>query len=64
MNGNLVVDISTESAQQAYDVILDITSCSPELVSFNLTLTSDILSLSFSEIISASSFNFNQSATS
>ena len=62
MNGNLVVDISTESAQQAYDVILDITS--PELVSFNPTLTSNILSLSFSEIISAGSFNFNQSATS
>jgi len=62
MNGNLVVDISAESAQQAYDVIPDITG--PELLSFNLNLTSDILSLSFSETVSASSFNFNQSATS
>ena len=60
MNGNLVVDISTESAQQAYDVMPYITG--PELASFNLTFTSDILSLSFSETVSASSFN--QSATS
>ena len=55
MNANQVIDISEENALQAYNVILDFTS--PQLVSFNLNLTSDVLSLSFSETVSANSFN-------
>ena len=64
MNGNTVVHVLSEAALQ---VLQD--NKSPTLISFNLNLTSDILTLTFSETINASSFNqlavtFYQSAES
>ena len=55
MNGNTIVGIPTEEAEQAYNFIPDTTK--PVLRAFSLNLTSDILSLSFSETVSAITFN-------
>uniref|UniRef100_A0A1X7T080 Uncharacterized protein n=1 Tax=Amphimedon queenslandica TaxID=400682 RepID=A0A1X7T080_AMPQE len=55
MNENELVEISQEDASQAYLVIPDRTQ--PQLVSFELNLTSEILTLTFDETVLASSFD-------
>ena len=55
MNENELVEISQEDASQAYLVIPDRTR--PQLVSFELNLTSEILTLTFDETVLASSLD-------
>ena len=55
MNENAIVGIPREEAEQAYNYIPDVTR--PELRAFSLNLTSDILSLFFTETVSAVTFN-------
>ena len=55
MNGIPIVPISEEEPAQAFDVLPDVTE--PSLVGFSINLTSDVLTLSFSETVSAESFD-------
>ena len=58
MNRNLVVPVTQSEAQQADSFYPDLIP--PELVRFDLNLTSEILSLTFSEVVNASSVDVTQ----
>ena len=53
MNGNPIIEVPSHNATQASAVYPDDTS--PQLVSFNLNLTSELLLLTFDETVNASS---------
>ena len=55
MNGNLVENISQTQAEQVDSFYPDLVS--PILVRFDLNLTSELISLTFSEVVNASSIN-------
>ena len=53
MNGNPVIEVPRNSAEQVSEVTMDTTR--PTLVMFSLNLTSEVLSLTFDEVVNASS---------
>ena len=53
MNSNTLIEVPSENATQATDVAMDTTP--PNLVYYDLDLTSEILSLTFDETVNASS---------
>ena len=55
VGGNSVIEVRPDSALQARDVIDDVTP--PALLSYQLNLTSELLVLTFSETVNASSLN-------
>ena len=61
-NGNPVVEIINGSVQQVPNVVSGFTvdTTQPELLNFTLNLTSEILSLSFSETVNSSSIDLTQ----
>jgi len=58
MNGNLVVAISTMDSKQVQEFYNDFIS--PMLLRFDLNLTSETISLTFSEVVNALSLNVSQ----
>ncbi|KAL5489590.1 hypothetical protein EMCRGX_G018700 [Ephydatia muelleri] len=55
MSGNTVVPITTAAALQAQNVILD--TAGPQLLAFGINMSSNVISLTFSETVSAGTFN-------